>query len=63
MKLLKHLKLKGELMKDIYESVLVCIVVAATCIGAMLIVAFLLHRAWYFLFVYIFCNFAFSYIV
>jgi hypothetical protein len=27
-------------MKDIYESVLVCIVVAATCIGAMLIVAF-----------------------
>jgi len=28
-------------MKDIYESVLVCIVVAATCIGAMLIVAFI----------------------
>ena len=33
-------KLKGELMKDIYESVLVCIVVAVTCVGAMLIVAF-----------------------
>ena len=28
-------------MKDIYESVLVCIVVAATCVGAMLIVAFI----------------------
>ena len=28
-------------MKDIYESVLVCIVVATTCIGAMLIVAFI----------------------
>jgi hypothetical protein len=27
-------------MKDIYESVLVCIVVAVTCVGAMLIVAF-----------------------
>lgn len=27
-------------MKDIYESVLVCIVVGATCVGAMLIVAF-----------------------
>lgn len=27
-------------MKDIYESVLVCIVVATTCVGAMLIVAF-----------------------
>ena len=28
-------------MKDIYESVLVCIVVAVTCVGAMLIVAFI----------------------
>ncbi|WP_103621312.1 hypothetical protein [Campylobacter concisus] len=27
-------------MKDIYESVLVCIVVAVTCVGAILIVAF-----------------------
>lgn len=27
-------------MKDIYESVLLCIVVAVTCVGAMLIVAF-----------------------
>ena len=27
-------------MKDIYESVLVCIVTAATCVGAILIVAF-----------------------
>lgn len=27
-------------MKDIYESILVCIVVAVTCVGAMLIVAF-----------------------
>lgn len=27
-------------MKDIYESVLLCVVVAATCVGAIIIVAF-----------------------
>ena len=34
-------KLKGELMKDIYESVLLCVVVATTCVGAIIIVAFI----------------------